>query len=81
MGIFKRNIDQVYAKRAAAPLAITSPWAENTLATWAVNDALKDALGDRKNQTLTRETALRIPGIKRAHGIICTQFAGIPVIW
>lgn len=81
MGIFKRDIAQVYAKRATMvpPVSIASPWnSQSTLVTWAVDDALRGLLGDTHNRPLDRETALRIPGIKRAHGIICTQFAQIP---
>ena len=87
MGIFGRNIEKVYAERAATellqrpaapPLSITSPWSpQDTLVTWAVDDAL-GALLDRKQTALTREIALRLPGVKRAHGIICAQFAAIP---
>lgn len=81
MGIFKRDIAKVYAKRAAMvpPPAIASPWnSQSTLVTWAVDDALRGMIGDNKSLPLDRETALRIPGIKRAHGIICTQFSQIP---
>lgn len=87
MGIFKKRIDQVYAARrpasllqapSPAPLSITSPWSpQDTLVTWAIDDAL-GALLDRDSLTLTRETALRVPGVKRAHGLICGQLAAIP---
>lgn len=86
MGIFKRDIEKVYAGRASdmaqrpakPPISITSPWSpQDTLITWAVDDAL-GALLDRKEIALTREIALRIPGVKRGHGIVCTQFAGNP---
>lgn len=87
MGLFKRNIEKVYAARrpaellqrpSAAPLSITSPWSpQDSLVTWAIDDAL-GALLDRDALTLTREIALRVPGVKRAHGIICGQLAAIP---
>lgn len=88
MGIFGRNIERTYGVRAAlelvqrpsgrAPVSIVSPWSPPDFATeWAVDDALAGIL-DRPNPTLTREAALRIPAIKRAHGIICAQLAGIP---
>ena len=88
MGIFGRNIKQVFAQRAAtellarpsgrAPVAIVSPWSPaGTLQTWAVDDALKGLIGEHA-APITRDAALRIPGIKRAHGIACTQFAAIP---
>lgn len=86
MGIYGRRIEKVFASRAAAlhrpssaPLSIASPWApRDTLVTWAIDDAL-GALLDRRELTLSREIALRIPGIARAHGIVCTQLAGIPL--
>lgn len=87
MGIFRRDIDKVYAKRAATelltppskpPVSISSPWSpQDTLVTWAVDDALGGLL-DRSVLPLTREIALRLPGVKRAHGIICTQLAAVP---
>ena len=87
MGIFGRNIDQVYAKRAATelltppakpPVSIVSPWSpQDNIVTWAVDDALGGLL-DRSVLPLTREIALRLPGVKRAHGIICAQLASIP---
>lgn len=85
MGIFGKNIKQVYARRAATltppatpPVSISSPWSpQDTLVTWAVDDAL-GALLERRELTLTREVALRLPGVKRAHGIVCTQFAANP---
>lgn len=85
--IFGRNIEQVYAKRAATemltppakpPVSIVSPWSpQDNIVTWAVDDALGGLL-DRSVLPLTREIALRLPGVKRAHGIICRQLASIP---
>lgn len=84
MGIFGRNIKNVYAERAATelpaapPLSILSPWSpQDSLVTWAIDDALGGFL-DRDNIPMTREIALRVPGVKRAHGITCAQLAGIP---
>lgn len=87
MGIFKRDIEKVYAARAAtelltprpAPqLAISSPWSpQDSLVTWAIDDALGGLL-DRNVIPMTREIALRIPGVKRAHGIVCTQASEVP---
>src|SRR5690606_23447946 len=45
--------------------------------TWAVNDALAELLGN-SNQPMTREIALRVPGVARAHGITCAMLADIP---
>lgn len=87
MGIFRKSIEKVYGGRrpaellqrpSSAPLTISSPWSpQDTLVTWAIDDAL-GALVGRDELALTREVALRVPGVKRAHGIICGQFAGIP---
>lgn len=86
MGIFGRDIENVYAARAATelltppakpPVSITSPWTpQDSIVTWAVDDALGGLL-DRSVLPLTREIALRLPGVKRAHGIICAQLASI----
>lgn len=77
MGIFKKRINQAYGKPAAT-MQITSPWTPQTTLESFTADALKGLTVDSAHQPLSRETALRIPGVKRAHGIICTQFAGIP---
>lgn len=86
MGIFGRNIAETYGQRAATELlsrpsgrttALVSPWAPAGLEQWAVDDALRGVLEDHA-APMTREAALRIPGVKRAHGITCTQFAAIP---
>ncbi|MBN9207275.1 MAG: hypothetical protein J0H96_01265 [Microbacterium ginsengisoli] len=84
MGIFGRNIERVYADRGAEPigplgmpLSIISPWApQDELVTFAIDEALGGLLTE--NALTTREIALRIPGIKRAHGIHVMQFAEVP---
>lgn len=82
MGIFGRRIAAAYKTTPAParpPVSITSPWSpQDTLLTWAVDDALA-AFTKSENLPMTREVALRIPGVKRAHGIICTQLAEIPL--
>lgn len=77
MGIFKRQIEAAYPSTPTAPpLAITSPWSpQDSLVTFAVDEALGGLLTD--HQIVTREIALRVPGVKRAHGIHCTEFAGL----
>lgn len=77
MGIFSKRIRQSYDKPAAAT-QISSPWTPQDSLQQFTAEALKGVIGEGKNQALTREIALRIPGVKRAHGIICTQYAGIP---
>lgn len=86
MGIFGRNISATYGRAATelltpahSPLSISSPWTpQDALVTWAVDDAIGGLLG-KQALPMTREVALRIPGIKRAHGIVCAQLAGIPL--
>ena len=78
MGIFSRQIEAAYAPApvAAPPLAISSPWSpQDSLVTFAV-DAL-GGLADNPLARLTREVCLRVPAVKRAHGIHCTEFAAI----
>ncbi|WP_262002222.1 hypothetical protein [Microbacterium sp. Mcb102] len=87
MGIFGRNIKKDYAERAAlelmrpsgrAPVGIVSPWAPaGDLQRLVVDDTLKDLLGESAG-VITREAALKVPGVARAHGIACTTFASIP---
>lgn len=78
MGIFSRQIEAAYAPTTpAAPLAISSPWTpQDSLVTFAFDQALGGLLEDAA-QVLTREVCLRVPAIKRAHGIHCTEFASI----
>lgn len=87
MAIFGRNQDRKPSRAAVellAPMskpapAIVSPWQpQDALQTWAVDEALAGLLEGRPD-ALTRETALKIPGIKRAHGIVCTTLASIPL--
>lgn len=77
MGIFSNRIVRAYDKPAAT-IGITSPWTpQDTLQSFAA-DALKGVLGDGKDRQITSEIALRIPGVNRAHGVVCTALAEIP---
>lgn len=82
MGIFSRRITAAYSPRlpappAGRPLSIASPWSpQDTLLTFALDDALAGALSEHVG--MTRDIALRIPGVKRAHGIHVGMFAQIP---
>ena len=87
MGIFGRRIKRDYTERTAlelnrpsgrATMGVVSPWAPaSEFKSLAVDKWLEDATGGRP-RVITRDAALRIPGINRAHGAICTQFASIP---
>lgn len=57
-------------------VAFQSPWAPtDSLSTFALDEALKGQLAE--SGLLTREAALRIPGVKRSHDIICSLAAGL----
>lgn len=81
MGIFTRNrvsaAYETYTKGAIAPLAVASPWAPTDDLTQLVADELFKADAG-EHVPMTRDAALRIPGVKRAHGIHVRQFAANP---
>lgn len=61
---------------SAPTLGVQSPWAPtDNLVTFAAAEVLgaMSASG-----AVTREIALRVPGVKRAHGIHCSIVAGLP---
>ena len=71
MGIWQRLFGG--SASAAPSVGITSPWAppSDGLATFTA-----EFLGLDDTTVITRETALRVPGVKRAHGIHCSIVAG-----
>ncbi len=76
MGLFSKRIAQAYGPTATMPLAVASPWAPtDDLTQFTVDRLFADAV--KGNVAMTRDVALRIPGVKRAHGIHVKQFAGI----
>ncbi|WP_460776022.1 hypothetical protein [Microbacterium sp. GXF7504] len=79
MGIFSKRIDRHYG--AAPSVALASPWAPDTdaLQSWAIDDALRGALSEH-SELMTRDLALRIPAVKRAHALHVGQFARIPLV-
>lgn len=82
VGIFTRRIEAAYEPKLNAPpvvqpLSIASPWApQDTLLTFALDDALGGLLS--QSVAMTRDIALRIPGVKRAHGLHVGMFAQLP---
>jgi hypothetical protein len=58
----------------AAP-AIQSPWAPTDVLTELVADDFLTGLSE--SGVVTRDIALRVPGVKRAHGIHCSIVAGL----
>ena len=82
MGIFTRSkigaAYDTYTRGAIAPLAVASPWAPtDDLTQFAVDQLYKDAAA-AGDIPMTRDVALRVPGVKRAHGIHVRQFAANP---
>jgi hypothetical protein len=62
---------------ATHQVAIQSPWAPtDPLVTFAMDEALAGALA--ASGVTTREVALTVPGVKRAHDILCSVAAGVP---
>ncbi len=81
MGIFSKRIEAHYASvtpQASMPLAVASPWTPtDALTQWTFDQLLADA-ATQADVPMTRDVALRIPGVKRAHGLHVRQFAGNP---
>lgn len=74
MGIFGRNIDKTYGSRAALPLV--TPFApQDHLVEVVANDLWPE---HDTPKTVTRDTALRIPAVKRAHDIHCSVLSRLP---
>jgi len=83
VGIFRRQIEAAYkapkltAPPVVQPLSIASPWApQDALVTFALDDALGGLLSS--SVAMTRDIALKIPAVKRAHGIHVRAFARLP---
>lgn len=75
MGIFGRNIDKAYGP-AAKPLNVVSPWQPQDVLHQITVDELWPE--HETPQTITRESALRIPAVKRAHDIHCGVLSRMP---
>lgn len=79
MGIFSRRIATAYQPTPTIPIATSSPWQPNDVLTqWTVDQLFAEEIA-KSGGFVTRDMALRIPGVKRAHGIHCTLFAEIPL--
>ena len=76
MGIFGRNQGVAHGPRGTVPIAVASPWAPTDTLTQIVVDELWQG-PDAASLPITRDIALRIPGVKRAHQIHVKQFAGL----
>jgi hypothetical protein len=75
VGIFSRRIADHYAPSASVPIAVASPWQPTDLLTQITIDNMIATEMQSGVVPVTRDIALRVPGIKRAHGVHCTLFA------
>lgn len=74
MGIFKKQIAAAYPP-PAVPIALSSPWQPADALLQITVDSL---IAEDMKQGLvpvTRDIALRVPGVQRAHGVHVTMFA------
>lgn len=74
MGIFSKIISASYPA-PAVPIAVASPWQPSDALTQITIDNLIASEMAEGVVPITRDIALRVPGIKRAHGVHCTMFA------
>lgn len=76
MGIFGGKIAAAYKPAPSVPIAVASPWQPTDLLTQiTVDNLIATEMRETGIIPITRDIALRVPGIKRAHGIHCTLFA------
>lgn len=79
MGIFGRRIAAAYAPKPSVPIAVASPWQPTDLLTQiTVDNLIASEMRETGIISVTRDIALRVPAVKRAHGIHCTLFAQTP---
>ncbi|WP_282845871.1 hypothetical protein [Microbacterium oxydans] len=78
MGIFSKSIDRAYRPAATVPIAVASPWQPTDQMTQiTVDELISSEMREGGRVPITRDVALRVPGVKRAHGVHCTMFAEI----
>lgn len=79
VGIFTKRIAEAYAPASAVPIAISSPWSPgDDMVRYTVDSLLANAIKDGVPEPMSRDIALRIPAVSRAHGYQCTGFAETP---
>lgn len=78
VGIFTRSIKRAYDV-PGVPMAISTPYSSQDFAQTLTADLLPAELRDGSTAIrMTREIALSIPALNRAHGVHVTQFAENP---
>lgn len=76
MGIFKRKIAAAYATRPSVPNTPVSPWGAQD----SLQVALNSELFGTDTGAITREIAMRVPGLKRAVQIHADVVGGMPLV-
>jgi len=66
----------IFGGGAATPLTVQSPWAPNDDLVAFTASEVMGAMSE--SGAMTRDIALRVPGVKRAHGVHCSIVAGLP---
>lgn len=74
MGIFKKQIAAAYPP-PAVPIAVSSPWQSSDALVQITVDELIASEMKQGIVPITRDIALRVPGVQRAHGVHVTMFA------
>lgn len=74
MGIFSKQIAAAYPA-PSVPIAVASPWQPSDALLQITVDQLIASEMQQGVVPITRDIALRVPGIKRAHGAHVTMFA------
>lgn len=75
MGIFSKKIASAYPTPSSVPIAVASPWQPSDALLQITIDNLIASEMEQGVVPITRDIALRVPGIKRAHAVHCTMFA------
>lgn len=74
MGIFSKVIAASYPA-PSVPIAVSSPWQPSDALLQITVDSLIASEMKEGLVPITRDIALRVPGVKRAHGVHVTMFA------
>lgn len=74
VGIFSKRIAAAYPT-PSVPIAVSSPWQPSDALMQMTIDTLIATEMQQGVIPITRDIALRVPGVQRAHGVHCTMFA------
>jgi hypothetical protein len=76
MGLFSKRIDSAYASRPSVPTMPVTPWDDQS----ALQAALISDLFGTDTTAVTRDIALRVPGLKRAVQIHADIVSAMPLV-